>query len=92
MIKLTGLLLCSSPAQREIVLQYLPEHTRLTKEEPGCLAFAVTQTTDPLRWRVEELFQDQAAFDAHQRRIKTSVWGEKTRAIAREYQIVKIDE
>ena len=39
-----------------------PEHIRLTRTRPGCLSFEVTQTDDPLVWRVDERFTDDAAF------------------------------
>ncbi|MGM3174093.1 putative quinol monooxygenase [Dickeya lacustris] len=91
MIKLTGRLVCSSVEEAARVRQYLPEHQRLTKEETGCLSFEVTETTNPLIWKVEELFTDQATFDAHQQRTRASVWGTETRAIAREYEIVEVN-
>ncbi len=91
MIKLTGRLLCTSPEQAERVRQYLPEHRRLTLAEAGCLSFTVSETPDPLIWNVEELFTSQATFDAHQKRTQASVWGQKTRAIAREYVIHEVE-
>jgi quinol monooxygenase YgiN len=84
---LSGSLLCATQAESEIVRQHLAAHIDLTRSEPGCLYFEVTETEDPLVWRVEELFIDQAAFDAHQIRTKASQWAEKTAAIRRRYQI-----
>lgn len=92
MIKLTGRLVCASGDEAELVRRYLPEHKRLTAEEPGCLSFDVTETADPLIWTVEELFHDQATFDAHQDRTKASEWGNKTRAITREYAVFETEE
>lgn len=91
MIKLTGRLVCTSVDEAELVCQYLPEHKRLTKEEFGCISFEVTETRDPLIWKVEELFKDQATFDAHQNRTKASVWGNETSTIAREYEIFEVE-
>ena len=66
----------------------LPEHVRLTREEPGCLHFSVTVCKDtPGRFLVSETFVDQAAFDAHQKRAAGSPWAEVTRGIARHYDI-----
>ena len=62
---LSGDLICASAAEAAIVRQYLPEHIRLTRAEPGCLSFEVTQSGDPMIWRVAERFADRAAFDAH---------------------------
>lgn len=90
MIKLTGRLVCKSAKEVDLVRQYLPEHKKLTREETGCVSFEVNETADPLIWRVEELFTNQATFDAHQKRTKASVWGRETSAIAREYEISEV--
>ncbi len=66
---------------------HLPAHLALTRAEPGCLAFDVDPTDDPLVWRVEERFADEAAFDAHQRRVAASAWGTATAGIDRRYEI-----
>jgi quinol monooxygenase YgiN len=86
-VRLSGSLICAAQAQSEIVRHHLAEHIELTRSEPGCLSFEVTETDNPLVWQVEELFVDQAAFDAHQARTKASQWADKTAAIRRSYQI-----
>lgn len=91
MIKLTGRLVCKSAEEADLVQQYLPKHNELTKEETGCVSFEVTETADPLIWKVEELFTNRATFDAHQTRTKASVWGRETSAIAREYEISEVE-
>lgn len=88
MVRLSGLLRCASVAEVETVQRHLPEHMHLTRAEPGCISFEVSQTDDPLVWRVEELFADQAAFDFHQQRTRASEWFTATAAIVREYEIV----
>lgn len=85
-IRLTGRLICASEEQAAIVREYLPEHIRLTKAEPGCLYFDVSHA-GAMTWDVEERFCDRAAFDAHQTRTKASLWGSQTAGIAREYEI-----
>ena len=66
------------------LLPLLEEHTRLTRAEPGCLAFAVTRNPgDPERFDVAERFRDRAAFDAHRARAAASPWGAATRHIER---------
>ncbi|MEZ3501376.1 putative quinol monooxygenase [Pantoea sp. KPR_PJ] len=90
MIKLTGRLVCTNSDETARIRRYLPAHTRLTKQEAGCLLFEVKETDDPLVWTVEELFESQESFDAHQARTKASVWGQETRTIAREYVITEV--
>ena len=84
---LVGRLICSDVAQAEIVRGHLPEHIRLSRQEPGCLHFEVKPTDDPLVWSVDESFTDRAAFDAHQARVKASDWGKATTGIPRQYEI-----
>ncbi|MDH6296666.1 quinol monooxygenase YgiN [Agrobacterium fabrum] len=62
-VRLSGFLRCLSEDDVELVRQHLPDHIRLTRAEPGCISFEVSQTDDPLVWRVEELFADRPAFD-----------------------------
>jgi quinol monooxygenase YgiN len=70
------------------LLPLLDEHVRLTRAEPGCLAFAVTpDPADPGRLDVAERFRDRAAFDAHQARTAASPWGAATRHLVRHYRI-----
>lgn len=86
-VTLSGELRCADAAERERVRAHLPAHVALTRAEPGCLVFEVDPTDDPLVWRVEERFADEAAFDAHQRRVSTSTWGSATAGIERRYEI-----
>jgi len=65
----------------------LPEHTRLTNQEPGCHYFRVTP--DPViegRYLVEEAFDDDAAYAAHMERTAKTKWAQITRNIKRSYQ------
>ena len=87
MITLTGRLICTDAQQQATVLALLPEHIRLTLQEPGCLWFRVTQSADPMIWQVDEAFTDQTAFDAHQTRTKASLWAQQTADVARDFQI-----
>jgi len=91
MIKLIGRLVCKNADEAELVRQYLPKHKELTTEEIGCVSFEVTETADPLIWKVEELFTNQATFDAHQKRTRASVWGRETSTITREYEISEVE-
>ncbi|SHO54989.1 putative quinol monooxygenase [Vibrio quintilis] len=77
------------PADLEVVRKELVHHQRLTHQEPGCLVFEVTESeSEPGRFDVYEVFVDQAAFDAHQARMKSSRWGAVSVHIERHYQIL----
>lgn len=90
MIELSGKLICKNREESELIRHFLPEHIRLTKNEPGCVAFEVEETADPLVWTVEELFADQKSFDTHQERTKSSRWGVETSSIQRQYEIQEV--
>ena len=85
MIRLTGVLICSTE-ETETVRAALPEHLRLTRAEPGCLAFDVTGTA-PGIFSVAERFSDRAAFAAHQARTRTSGWWRITGHMARDFSL-----
>lgn len=71
----------------------LAEHIRLTRGEPGCLAFEVVRAgSNPCRFEVYEEFSDRAAFEQHQARAKSSKWGEVTENVARHYHITTTDD
>ncbi len=75
-------------ADLEIVESELFLHTKLTKQETGCLLFSVTaDKNNPNKFNVYEEFVNQAAFDIHQSRVKSSNWGKVTRKVQRHYQI-----
>lgn len=86
-VRLRGRLICRDVAEANVVHGHLARHVVLTRAEPGCLSFEVTPTDDPLEWRVEELFADEDAFEAHQRRVAASEWGRVTTGIERRYAI-----
>lgn len=86
-ISVTGLLVCATEAEAEVVRVHLPKHIDLTRAEPGCLSFEV-DPTDALTWRVSERFVDEASFTAHQARTRASAWGIATTTIERRYVTV----
>ncbi len=87
-VRLTGFLLCRTPEEADRVAALLPEHTRLTRAEPGCLRFEVWRSqADPCRFAVSECFRDRAAFEAHRARAATTIWARATRGIPRDYVI-----
>ena len=85
-VRLSGWLVCASTTEADAVLAHLSDHVALTRAEPGCLSFEVTQAS-PLIWRVEERFRDRAAFEAHQDRTRSSAWAAATAGIERRYQM-----
>jgi quinol monooxygenase YgiN len=75
-------------ADFDVVSRELPFHKMLTLEESGCLVFTVTpDAINPYKLSVYEEFVNQAAFDNHQLRVKSSKWGEVTKNVERYYQI-----
>jgi quinol monooxygenase YgiN len=88
-IHLNGQLICATAADAALVAEHVPTHIALTRAEPGCLSFHVTQSDDPLIWTVTETFADQAAFDAHQTRTRASDWYRLTAHIPRDYVVRK---
>lgn len=89
-VVLTGQLLCVDVHEAELVEELLPGHVQLTRAEPGCVAFAVERTADPLVWQVDEVFVDAAAFAAHQARVSASEWGRRTAAVERRYEVTGV--
>lgn len=70
------------------VLQELPNHIKLTREEEGCLVFSVLQRPgEPNVFDVLEEFTDGRAFDEHQKRTRLSVWGKITANVERHYRV-----
>lgn len=86
-VVLRGRLACADHQEASIVARLLPRHLELTRAESGCISFEVTATTNPLVWQVDERFVDAAAFEAHQKRVQSSDWGQATAGIRRDYVI-----
>lgn len=83
---LTGTLNCASLHDAGIVAAHVGDHIRLSRAEPGCLAFDITPTADPLVWQIAERFVDRAAFDIHQTRTRASQWFRATGHIPRVFR------
>lgn len=76
------------PNDLAAVKNELDNHIQLTRAETGCLIFKVIQDPlNPCRFDVYEEFVDQAAFQAHQARVKSSRWGEITVNVERNYTV-----
>ena len=71
----------------------LPNHIRLTRQEPDCTSFYIQQdTNDPQRFQVIESFASPAAFRRHQARMKNSEWKLVSKNALRSYDIIGLDE
>lgn len=86
-VTLTGTLSCATDAEIATVSELLPAHIAITRAEPGCISFEVTQSANPHIWHVAEEFSSEAAFQAHQARVSASEWGMRTAGIARDYVV-----
>jgi len=74
--------------KRGAIARHLAPHIALTLKEPGCVEFQVLpDPAIPGRYLVQETFQDRAAFEAHQARVKASTSGAFTEGFARTYDI-----
>ncbi|MCS5715484.1 antibiotic biosynthesis monooxygenase [Herbiconiux sp. CPCC 205716] len=91
-VHLQGRLICSDARDAALVAEHLPAHLALTRAEAGCVSFEVTPTEDPLVWRVEERFDGEPSFRAHQARAAASAWGRATAHLARDYTITGLPE
>lgn len=78
------------PEDLAAVVAELPTHIKLTRLEEGCLRFDVTQDPEnqSVFWVYEE-FVDRTAFEAHQQRVSTSVWGRIAANAERHYEITE---
>lgn len=85
MIRLTGTLTCAR-GEAGAVRDALPAHVALSRAEPGCLSFDVTETA-PGVFAVSETFTDRAAFDAHQARTRASKWWQATGHMTRDFTL-----
>ena len=86
-VQLTGFIIVPE-SDLEAVTSELPNHIRLTCQEPGCLSFSIEQSAfNPCRFDVAEKFQDRESFNQHQLRVKASYWGKVTTNIDRHYEI-----
>ena len=55
-------------------------HARNSNEEPGCLRFEVLQdASDPQTICLHEVFEDEAAFNAHQTHAYYREWMDRSR-------------
>lgn len=79
------------PERRAAIRAALPDHIRLTRAEPGCLSFEVTET-QPGHFDVAERFVDADAFHAHQERAQASDWARISAGIPRDYQITGLPD
>ena len=83
---LDGLLIATTAAERAVIDLYLDDHIELTRAEPGCLKFEVSEDEkDRNKFHVSEVFDSEEAFDAHQARAKASEWGQHSERLERRF-------
>ncbi|WP_349291216.1 putative quinol monooxygenase [Loktanella sp. SALINAS62] len=87
MIHLTGTMTCP-PDRLDSVRAALPVHVALTRAEPGCVQFDVTEPEQGV-FAVSEIFADRPAFDAHQSRAASSDWARTTDGLPRDYSVTE---
>ena len=87
-VRLTGAIRCA-PEEVEGLRAALPDHVSLSRAEPGCLAFDIRATADPCVYEVSEGLRDEAAFEAHQARARTSAWWRITGHMPRAFEITR---
>ena len=92
MIRLRGQMVCMTQDEVQAVRSHLAAHLSLTRAEPGCPTFEVTQTDDPMICEVIEAFRDRASFDAHQARTRDSAWCADTRGILRDFRLEELGD
>nr|WP_281373869.1 antibiotic biosynthesis monooxygenase [Parvularcula dongshanensis] len=74
-----------APNDIEAARAALPEHIRLSRAEPGCLAFEVEEREEGVFF-VREAFEDEVAFAAHQARVPGTPWAKATERGERNYR------
>jgi len=85
-VYLDGLLVADSAAHRAVIDLYLDEHIALTRAEPGCLKFEVTEDAkDRNKFHVSEVFDSEESFAAHQARAIASEWGQHSEKLKRKF-------
>jgi quinol monooxygenase YgiN len=87
-VGLTGTIRCA-PSEVESLRAAIAEHVRLSRAEPGCLAFKISDTPDPCAFAVSERFRDDAAFAAHQVRTRASTWWQITGHMPRDFETAR---
>ena len=89
-VRLTGTI--TIPLDRQAVLvPLLDNHIALTRGEPGCIYFDVTQDPDtPEVFHVSELFTDETAFAAHQANGAARPWGPASADLVRDFHKVTL--
>lgn len=84
-VALHGRLICRDTSDLMTALELLPPHVAASRAEPGCLLFRIKQSDNPMIWSLAEIFSDSAAFAAHQTRTAASLWGQRSREMARDF-------
>jgi len=79
----------AAPKRRAIIKEALPRHIKLSRREPGCLRFDITQD-EPFtgRYHLVEVYKNKAAFEAHKKRSAASDWAEAAQGLSYDVHII----
>lgn len=84
-VRLTGTITIPV-AEQAVMRPLLDAHIALSRAEPGCLRFDISQDPDDAAvFRLDELFEDEDAFAHHQTRTKASEWGRRSAHLVRAF-------
>lgn len=84
---LKGFIVISDDDNKTQVQEALEEHIVLTRQEAGCLVFDVMPDEyNSCKYWVYEKFVSKEAFEIHQDRVRSSVWGRVSADVQRFYE------
>ncbi|GAA3877240.1 putative quinol monooxygenase [Celeribacter arenosi] len=89
-VSLTGQFKCP-PAEVPFIRKALERHIVLTRQEPGCLHFDVSEDAETVGlFHVTELFVDGAAFEHHGTRTRESQWWKASGHLPRAFTVKQL--
>ena len=92
LVRIEGRLICRDRQQADAIADFLVEHARLTRAEPGCPSFEVARDArEPLVFNVSESFADPAAFAAHKARMERTESARVSAGARRDYVVRGLD-
>ena len=83
-VVVNGTINCEA-AEIGMFLAAAAKHIRLSRAEPGCTEFEISQSTDDrCTFLFSERFENRAAFEAHTTRTRASAWWGTTKHMPRD--------
>lgn len=91
-VTITGYLQVPEQELHEVATA-LPLHRDLSRAEPGCLVFEVSQDeADPCKFHLHEQYVSREAFDFHKNRAGDSEWAAISVNVERVLEIIEADD